>query len=194
MTSRPGACVADAPTEPGSEPLRNVRHEMFCQTYTGGAKRNGALAARMCGYSERTSNTIASNLCARVDIRERIDYLTKQFWKAFHIGPEETAARIAMAARPDIRLLYNDDGSHKKPHELCDQAAAMVIACETELKFDDDGNAPAAVRKYRLRSADPSLRLLAQMHKITGPDVNVTVNTDLAGRMERARRRAKDGR
>lgn len=98
-----------------------------------------------------------------------------------------------MAARSDIRLLFNEDRSPKKPHELCDQAAAMVIACDTELVFDDDGAPPTAVRKYRLRSADPSLRLLAQMHKLVGPNVNVTVNTDLADRMERARRRVKDG-
>jgi hypothetical protein len=130
----------------------------------------------------------------RPEVASRIDYLTEQFWQAFSIGPKETAARIAMAARPDIRLLFNEDGSHKKPHELCDQAAAMVIGCDTEIVFDDDGAPPTAVRKYRLRSADPSLRLLAQMHKMVGPNVNVTVNNDLADRMERARRRAKEGR
>jgi hypothetical protein len=85
-------------------------------------------------------------------------------------------------------------GSHKLPHELCDVAAAMVVGCETELKFDDDGSPPTAVRKYKLRSADPALRLLAQHHKLIGPNVSVTINTDLAGRMERARKRAMEGR
>jgi ribosomal protein L34 len=104
-------------------------------------------AARRAGYSERTAGQMGYEILNRPEVASRIDYLTEQFWQAFSIGPKETAARIAMAARPDIRLLFNEDGSHKKPHELCDQAAAMVISCDTELVFDDDGAPPTAVRK-----------------------------------------------
>ena len=55
----------------------SLRHELFCQMFVGEAKLNGAEAARLAKYAEKTARVTAAKLLSKPNIQSRIAELAQ---------------------------------------------------------------------------------------------------------------------
>lgn len=91
------------PPADGSLPLKNDRHEKFCQLYSGSCFGNTAAAYKQAGYSPRTSAAATSEawrLFRNDDIARRVAFLRAEAMKQLPID----RARIL-----ELRLLCMND-------------------------------------------------------------------------------------
>ena len=166
----------------------STRVEMFCQLYV--LYNNASRAAREAGYSV---NTKTDHIFSRKGVVERIQELRAAQFRRLEMTELEVLGRLGALARFDARQFFKDDGSHVLPHELPPEAAIAVRGLETELKFDEDGSPPTAVRKYKFADPLPALRLIAQIKGMVAPDgANVNIFTNLDDRMDAARKRIRE--
>lgn len=105
-----------APEYDGSTPIKYPKQEQFCHEYVVDLK--GARAARDSGYSEKTANTIAANLLAKVNIQKRIEYLKTQNIKRvknkeeLELSADAVLAEVGRMAFANINdfMTVQDDG------------------------------------------------------------------------------------
>jgi phage terminase small subunit len=119
-----------AETKPVADRRRRFAEE-YCVDF------NATQAAIRAGYSAHTARAQGSRLLTRVDIQARIEALMAGATRRAGITVERTQQEIARLAYGDRRKLYREDGSLKLPHELDDDAAALVQSLETEELFGD---------------------------------------------------------
>lgn len=99
--------MSDDTTKPGSEPLRNQRHEMFAQEVaSGGSKTDAFLEAypHAAEWKPAAAHVKASMMGARPDVQARIAWLqeraadTAVFTRAQHIARLNALSRSAEKA------------------------------------------------------------------------------------------------
>lgn len=154
---------------------------------------NATDAARRAGYSDKTAHAQGCRLLKHADVRALIVQEQADRWKRVQMSGDEVLARLAKLARVDVRKVFTAGGALKNPSELDDDTAFCVASVEAQLVFGDDGAPPEEIRKIKLRDPTPALRTLAQHLKLIGSDVNVNVSVDLADRLAKARKRAREG-
>lgn len=100
---------------------------------------NASAAARRAGY-KGDANTIGPRLLANVGIRTEIEAAMKAREERTHITQDRVLQELARIAFFDIRKLYNENGGMKAPHELDDDAAAVLSGVEVTEEFDGRGD------------------------------------------------------
>ena len=99
---------------------------------------NATQAAIRAGYSAKTANEQGARLLTNVSVRSAIAAAQQERAKRTHITQDRVLQEIARIAFSDVRALYNEDGSLKKPGELTDEAAAALASVEVmEIGGDD---------------------------------------------------------
>lgn len=84
---------------------------------------NATQAAIRAGYSAKTAYSAGQRLLKHVEIQKRVSAgKGKQLAKA-EITAERVIAEIARLCLSDVRKLFNDDGSLKKPKDWDDDTA-----------------------------------------------------------------------
>jgi phage terminase small subunit len=106
---------------------------------------NATQAAIRAGYSARNADKIGSQLLGKTRVSEEIASKMKEREQRTHITQDRVLQELARIAFFDIRKLYNDDGSLKRPDQLDDEAAAVLAGIDvTELQgsaeVDGEGN------------------------------------------------------
>lgn len=91
---------------------------------------NATQAAIRAGYSERTASQIGRQQLQKTSVSDAIAQAMKAREKRTHITQDRVLQEVARIAFFDIRRLYNQDGTLKRPHELDDEAAAVLSAIE----------------------------------------------------------------
>lgn len=169
----------------------NPRQIAFAINYA--VSGNGSDAARRAGYSEKAAGQQAHVLLNNPKVVALIERERADRFKRVRMSGDEVLARLATLARVDVRKVFTAGGALKNPGELDDDTAFCVASVEAQLVFGDDGAPPEEIRKIKLRDPTPALRTLAQHLKLIGSDVNVNVSVDLADRLAKARKRAREG-
>lgn len=116
----------DAPLRP--ETLNPSQYE-FCLNYL--ANGFNATAAYKAAYPRatiRSARELGHRLLTKVDIRAFLAAQVNEHWKALQMTGDEALARVAMAARADIRLLFDDEDHLLPPHLWPDEIAYAVEA------------------------------------------------------------------
>jgi hypothetical protein len=67
-------------------------------------------------------------LLTKVDIKAFLAVQVNERWAALQMTADEAFARVAMAVRGDIRLLFDDQGNLLPPHQWPGEIAAAVEA------------------------------------------------------------------
>ncbi len=96
------AAIQTATLEAGAERLANVRHEAFCQLYTGEALGNAAEAYRRAGYklkSDDSARSEAARLQTFANVAARIAYLRRENERKNQITRGEALAILADIAK-----------------------------------------------------------------------------------------------
>jgi len=195
-----------AKIEPGSEPLANQRWEAFCRFYAAGDPRDGkhrgnaTKAYASAGYNvadDASAGTAGNRLLQNVQIKQRVAWLSKKFWEKLDITSEELIARAAAIVRFDPAKLENGDGDYVPLTDVDEETRMALAGVEVTLMIPNATEAnpnPQTIvtRKYKAADKNAAIRTLAQIKRMVGPEVSVTVNASMADRLAAARKRARE--
>lgn len=150
---------ADDPAALGTLP---ARRQAFVLAYTGAAGFNGALAARMAGYSEKTARSIASELLTFPDVRTAVEARLT----TLAMSADEVLARLSQQARADISpYLYNR--GDRLLLDLDGLKAAGLGHLIKEIWETDDG------LRVKIHDAQAALVQLGRYHKLFTDQVDL---------------------
>lgn len=91
---------------------------------------NATQAAVRAGYSSRTAESTGPRLLGKVNVSEAVRAAMEKREKRTGITQDRVLQELARIAFFDIRTLYREDGSLKKPSELDDDAAAALAGVD----------------------------------------------------------------
>lgn len=102
---------------------------------------NATAAYIRAGYAARgnAAEVNASRLLRNAQVSLSVQEAMKERETRTHITQDRVLQELARIAFFDIRRLYRDDGSMKAPHELDDDAAAVLSGVEVLEEFDGIG-------------------------------------------------------
>jgi phage terminase small subunit len=177
--------------------LKNPKHEHFAQAYV--LCNNLGRAAREAGYAANGDRQRGYALSKDKKIAARIKELRDAYFDAMQMENAEILARLAAAARTDIRQLYAENGAFKAMADLTFDEAAMITSVEADEEVGKDGTVKTIIRKVKVRDPVPALRILAQHKKLIGTELEEGLNniaSAFADRMAaaRQRRRTQEGK
>jgi len=100
------------------------KQEHFCTEYinTGNASEAYRRAYNVQSSKPETINRSAKELLDNPKITARI----QEHFEKFEASTEKTIRRLMQVQQFDIRKLYHEDGTQKKPHELDQDTAAAI--------------------------------------------------------------------
>lgn len=84
----------------GARPLKNIKHEMFCQEYL--KDFNGTRSAIDVGYSEHTAHVQASKLLKKTKIADRIRYLYRKRSQRVQASADDVVRELQKLAFSNI--------------------------------------------------------------------------------------------
>jgi len=158
---------ADEATELGKLP---PRRQAFVLAYTGAAGFNGARAARMAGYSEKTARSIASELLTFPDVKAAVEARLQRL----AMSADEVLARLSQQARADISpYIYNQGG--RLLLDLDRLTAAGLGHLIKEIWETDDGI------RVKVHDAQAALVHLGRYHKLFVDQVAFRGNLKITG-------------
>jgi hypothetical protein len=108
------------------------------------------------------------------------------------MSDEELLGRAAALARTDIARLLDAQGKWLPLHEMPPDVTAVIAGIEVD-EIQVGENVIGVTKKIKMRDSHQALVTLARIRKMLGADT-VQVNVNMAQRLERARRRLKEGR
>ncbi|MFK0377834.1 terminase small subunit [Pandoraea sp. NPDC090278] len=100
---------------------------------------NATQAAIRAGYSEKTAYAIGAENLSKPQISEAVAERMKDRERRTEITQDRVLQELARIAFFDIRKLYREDGSMKAPHELDDEAAAVLSGVDVTEEFAGSG-------------------------------------------------------
>src|SRR5687768_577892 len=133
---------------------------------------NGTRAAIRAGYSARSAYSIAHENLTKPEVRAAIAKAQYNRELRTNITKDRILQELARICFFDIRMLYNRDGTLKRPIDLNDEAAAVIARIETvemgasrEVKTDGERRnfLPMQIKKIRILDKNSAL-LLAMRH------------------------------
>lgn len=100
---------------------------------------NATQAAIRSGYSKKTARQIGEQNLSKLDIATEISAAQQKRSARTEITQDRVLQELARIAFFDIRKLYNSDGSMKAPHDLDDDAAAVLSGVDVVEEFSGRG-------------------------------------------------------
>lgn len=126
---------------------------------------NATQAAIRAGYSARNADKIGSQLLGKTRVAEQIQSAMKAREKRTHITQDRVLQELARIAFFDIRRLYNEDGTMKLPHELDDEAAAVLAGVDVSTTSVGGDESPLSIITKKAKVFDKGAALtLAMRH------------------------------
>lgn len=198
--------MTDKRVEPGSLPLANHRWEAFCRFYAfgditkeGKHRGNATKAYESAGYNvvgDRSAGVAGQRLLQNVEIKQRVTFLSREFWKRMDMTNEELLARLGAIIRFDPARLHEEGGALKEAHDIDEETRMALAGVEMQLFIPSgEGEPTVATKKYKAADKNAAIRTLATIRRLIGPEINVTVNNgSLSDRLAAARKRAREKR
>lgn len=165
------------------------KQRRFCEEYV--VDLNGTQAAIRAGYSVNSANEQASRMLAKDNIQAEVARLKTEQSERTEITADRVLQAMAEVAFGDIRGMFNDDGSLKRPHEWDDETAAAVAGMDVVTVSAGEGmveHVAKIKRTDRLRA----MEMLARHLSLFNDKLDVNVTSDLAERMRRAKERKNE--
>jgi phage terminase small subunit len=109
----------------------NLSQYEFCLNYlANGFNATAAYKAAYPAATLRSARELGHRLLTKVDIKAFLSTQLGEAWNALHMHGDEAFARVAMDARADIRLLFDEKGDFLHPLEWPDEVANSVETVE----------------------------------------------------------------
>lgn len=168
------------------------QQERFCHEYL--IDLNGAAAARRAGFSEKSAKAIASQFLAKPQIQEMIVVLNTKRLARVKIDGDQVLKRLDEIGDVDIAEAYDQNGKLKPIHDIPIhiRKAISSIKVYEEYAQMSGGKVPIGeVREIRLWNKVQANELLGRHKKLFTDKVELTDKSNLAERLERARRQVQ---
>jgi phage terminase small subunit len=120
---------------------------------------NATQAAIRAGYSNKGATVRGAELLANRKVQEQIEAAKAARSERTHITQDRVLQELARIAFFDIRRLYHDDGTLKRPHELDDEAAAVLSAVEVTETMSGEESALLTTKKAKVFDKGTALTL-----------------------------------
>ena len=133
------------------------RQERFVAEYL--CDLNATQAAIRAGYSPKGAEVSASKLLRVAKVSAEIAKAQAKRAERTHITQDRVLQELARIAFFDIRRLYHDDGTLKRPHELDDEAAAVLSAVEVTETMSGEESALLTTKKAKVFDKGTALTL-----------------------------------
>ena len=133
------------------------RQERFVQEYL--IDLNATQAAIRAGYSTKGATVRGAELLANRKVQDSLGIAMKAREKRTCITQDRVLQELARIAFFDIRRLYHDDGTLKRPNELDDEAAAVLSAVEVTETMSGEESALLATKKAKVFDKGTALTL-----------------------------------
>jgi len=172
----------------------DIRQELFAREYV--IDLNGARAAIAAGYSPNGADVKASQLLGTDKVRARVDELLSKRATKLEIKAEKVLEEIQRLAFSNMQDYTRVDGDGRALLDLTaitrDQFAAVQEIREDTTGGSGDGERKVVVRTTlkladKVKALDQLMRHLGQYND----KLDVNVKGELAGRLGKARQRAK---
>jgi phage terminase small subunit len=147
--------------------LDNKKHEAFCREYIS-SNFNGTAAYRTIYKGNRSAHVCASKLLATPKVRQRVEEMQAEYWRAQQMTADEVLARIAQVARFDPAKLADADGNPLPLHKVDPGTRGAISGVDFEERVvrDADGSEEAVlvsrVKKVRTSDRNKALEMLAR--------------------------------
>jgi len=142
-----------------------AREEKFCWLYL--TYLNAGKAARDAGYSVHTCYNIGNENLRKPHIQARITEIRKESAGKYDVTKETLIQELAHIAKFDLREVYNDDGTLKKPGEWSDEAGHALAGIEVDEIFTADGEFKGFTKKVK---RDNKIAAITQLSRMLGHD------------------------
>lgn len=155
-----------------SKEATEQRRVLFIDAYIANGE-NATDAAIKAGFSPKTAYSAGARLLKVVEVAAALEQRRAALREKSGLSVERTLKEVARLAYADIRKLYNEDGTLKLPHELDDDAAAMVSAFEVDELFDGRGDAREMIgytKKAKLHDKNAALEKAMKFHGLYEKD------------------------
>ncbi len=118
----------DASRDPSD--LTPAQHQFALEYVCNGFNATAAYRAAHPNVTYATARMEGSRCLAHPCVRAFLDPQLQSRWKALQPDGDEALGRIALDARADLRLLFDEKGELLKPHEWPDDIANSIESVE----------------------------------------------------------------
>src|SRR6185437_328109 len=134
-----------------------ARQQRFVDEYL--IDLNATQAAIRAEYSKNGAEVTASKLLRVAKVGDAIAKAEAKRAERTHITQDRVLQELARIAFFDIRRLYRDDGTLKRPNELDDEAAAVLSAVEVTETLGGEESALLTTKKAKVFDKGTALTL-----------------------------------
>jgi len=155
---------------------------------------NARQAAIAAGYSTKSAGNEGPRLLGHPEVKEAIAKRTQKAFAKIEFGIDRTLERVAQIAFFDVKDLFDDDGSLKSIKEIPPEARTVLAGLEVTELFAGAGeekHACGVVKKVKLADRLRALDMLMRYHSLYKDKVEITVDSELAEALSRARKRTE---
>lgn len=138
---------------------------------------NATQAAIRAGYSSNRADAMGHENLRKPEIAAALNDAMEARQKRTHITQDRVLQELARIAFFDIRKLYNDDGSMKKPSELDDDAAAVLAGVDVVEMSASDGAPLTFTKKAKVFDKGSALTLAMRHLGMLTDKVEQTITT-----------------
>ena len=142
---------------------------------------NAKQAEIRAGYSAKTAEVQGYQLLQKTSVQEAIAKEREKQFKRLEVKADKTLLKLMRGQEFDVRRLYNEDGTIKKPHELDDDTAAAIVG----VKYKD-----GVFEEYKIIDVKGCSELIGRHLKLFTDKIEVSGTLNLAERIKAARDRA----
>lgn len=148
---------------------------------------NGTQAAIRAGYSPKTAGWICQQLLTKTHIAEAVAASKAKRIERIEITQDRVLLELARIAFFDIRKLYNNDGTLKRPHELDDEAAAVLSGVDVSTTHAGDDESPLTILTKKAKVFDKTSALTLAMRHMGMLKDKLELEATIVGLAERMR-------
>lgn len=163
------------------------RQERFCEEYV--VDLNGTQAAIRAGYAESGARSEASRMLTNPNVRDYIAELQSGKRRVREIRADRILDTLETIAYGDVSAFFGEDGELLPRSEWPEGAHLLVAGIEFKTVQLGEG-AVEHIAKIKLVDRLKALNMLAQHKALLVSRVEITMNDDIAARLERMKREA----
>jgi len=154
-----------------------AKDKLFVGYYIGEAEFNGAKAARMAGFSEKTAKVIASELLTKPNVALAVLKAIDKREKEVETSAQWVLDRLHKQSVADLSDIYNELGGIKPMHEwplVWRQGLVVGIETKQEFTYDEDGKVPDGyIIKVKISERIKRDELIGKHHAMFTDNVNL---------------------
>jgi phage terminase small subunit len=187
MKSSSKTALVESVSHPGRNPLKDMRHEIFCREYTRhGDKQRAVVAAgfncKTWAEGSTSASAMGCGLLKKEHVLARVQYLQEKRWRQADLDEINVLKELKRIAFFDLAALYHENGALRPVTEWPAEARRAIAAVDVEKLFSQKDHVGYTVKVKTHNKVAALEKLMQYFHMIDAPQENkgLTVNAQNA--------------